>query len=275
MTDQTPPTSDDGLRPPASLTAVPVRRRRKDATIPAPAKPRVNPPSTNAPEQAIVAAKPRKETFGKLRQADTEQPASPVAVTPDEQKLDSAPTAAPSPVNEQPAAALPPEDIIALWESLAGEGSIPALIDLDLGRVAAHWPNSMLLRASGNPRRPNVEVARIFSADPAHNTAPLRIDTMVIDWMMALAREVIHDGVPVHELDPVSADEPGVEYGVIALPFGDSVNAVDHVLCHLYRYAGSPGEATPDHESKNRAPAAKSGRKMMASIFGRRQNAAG
>ena len=100
MTDQTPPNSNDGLRPVASLTAVPVRRRRKNATVPAPTKPRVAPPSTNAPEQAAVAAKPRKETFGKLSQTEPEPVAAPVTATPDDRKPDSAVAVPTSPVDE-------------------------------------------------------------------------------------------------------------------------------------------------------------------------------
>ena len=256
-------TSDSGLRPAASLTSIPVRRRRK-AGAPAP-RPQAGP----APEAAVSPppvephAKPRKEPFGKLREAPV-----PEAVD----------IAVPESSSDEYAAhrttALPPEGIIALWESLLGEASLPALLDLDMAKVASYWPNSLLLRASGSPRRPSVEVARIFSADAAHNAAPLPIGTMTIDWMMALAREVTHDGVPVHELDNVSAEEPGIEYGVIALPFGSEPGVVDHVLCHLYRYEGPPAEEATIRDSRQRGGGPKIGRKMVASIFGRRQTAA-
>lgn len=261
LTDAQP---DNGLRPPASLTSIPVRRRRKSGEAPPRPSSAVQ-PSKHDPADA--PAKPRKEAFGKLRQAPV--PPDPATDTPQDIE----------PVADEFAAhrsaALPPEDIIALWESLAGETSLPALFDLDMARVAAHWPNSLLLRASGSPRRPVVEVARIFSADAAHDAAPLPIDTMTIDWMMALAREVMHDGVPVHELDNVSADDPGVEYGVIALPFGAAPGAVDHVLCHLYRYDGPSPEDAAARDTKARGVGAKAGRRMVASIFGRRQSAAG
>jgi hypothetical protein len=185
-------------------------------------------------------------------------------------------TSAQSRAEEDGTGASPPDGIIALWESLAGEDSIPALLDLDVARIAARWPNSLLLRATGNPRRPQVEVARVFAANAVPNRAPLSIDTMMIDWMMALAREVTHDGVPVHELDNVSAEDPTAEYGLIALPFGASPDAVDHVLCHLYRYEGpSAEEEAASREPKEQPFGHKAGRKVMTSIFGRRQSAAG
>lgn len=263
--------SDDGLRPAASLTSIPVRRRRKsggsDPVVTRPEKQR-----RPVPESTDAPVKPRKESFGKLQ-----VPAAPAVI--------ERPDAEPEPelradedaeavATRRPAPA--PEGIIALWESLAGESAIPSLIDLDLGRIATHWPNSLLLRASGSPRKPTVEVARIFSADAAHEAAALPIDTMTIDWMMALAREVTHDGVPVHELDSVSANAPDVEYGVIALPFGASPETVDHVLCHLYRYDGPSAEeeAAAAREQRERPASARAGRKMVASIFGRRQSPA-
>ncbi|MEK9661836.1 MAG: hypothetical protein VW644_08905, partial [Alphaproteobacteria bacterium] len=145
----------------------------------------------------------------------------------------------------------------------------------DLTKVAAYWPNSLLLRASGGPRRPTVEVSRIFSADAAHDATPLPVDTMTIDWMMALAREVTHDGVPVHELDNVSAADPDAEYGVIALPFGSESGVVDHVLCHLYRYDGPSAEEEAARVNAERAQPARFGRKVAVSIFGRRQPTTG
>lgn len=251
--------SDNGLSPAASLTAIPVRRRRKTGAIVADQKPQRGGAATPEP-----ADKARKETFGKMQPAADAVAPVENDESPDESGFDT-----------PQMSALPPEGIIALWEGITGEAAIPALIDLDVTKVATHWPNSLLLRASGSAKRPIVEVARIFSADAAHNTAPMPIDTMTIDWMMALAREVTHDGVPVHELDNVSAEEPGVEYGVIALPFGDPSGAVDHVLCHLYRYESPPDEQAEMSESKARPGTQRTGRKVIASIFGRRQSAAG
>ena len=259
--------ADSGLKPAASLTSIPVRRRRKtDGII---ARPQAAPRPQPAPEPAETA-RPRKESFGKLRIPEDAQNApapnaAPADTPPQEPSVSISPRGT----------AQPPEGIIALWESLTGDNLLPTLIDLDMGKVAAGWPNSLLLRASGSPRRPSVEVARVFSADAAHDTAPLPIDTMTIDWMMALAREVTHDGVPVHELDNVSADDPSVEYGVIALPFGDATGAVDHVLCHLYRYDGPAAESAPAREHRERPASPKPGRRPFASIFGRRQSAAG
>jgi hypothetical protein len=329
MPDQTPPPfgeTDSGMRPAASLTAIPVRRRSKSGMleISAPKAPRTQ---AEAPVQA--PAKPRKEPFGKLRQTEPapelraarespEPPATPAAASPagasDSSQRPSVapqrPIARPAPppmpaafdepqkVADTPAAAalhqsvgepapavapvhsvrqsttLPPEGIIALWERLAGEESMPRLTGLDMAKVAAHWPNSLLLRAAGSPRRPRVEVARIFSAGPGHDGAPVPVDTMAIDWMMGLAREVAHDGVPVHELGELSADDPAAEYGVIALPFGASPAAVDHVLCHLYRYQRPPDDAAVRPVAE-RPVAPKSARRMVAAIFGRRPQAAG
>ena len=301
--------SDSLLRPAASLTSIPVRRRRKDGAITAASETPKRAPKAAAPAP-LPAAKPRKETFGKAPQTQltAESPVlDPVAETPlqaetqqaEPQQLPTAAqpdhrgTATPSAQSsaageDEPGATTqtagnaqtahtdttqPPEGIIALWESLAGEHTIPSLIDLDTARVAAYWPNSLLLRATGNPRRPDVEVQRVFSSDRAHGSAPLHIDTMMIDWMMALAREVTHDGVPVHELDNVADDDPTVEYGVIALPFGSNPDTVDHVLCHLYRYDGPPAQEETQREPASPANGQKPGRKIMATIFGRRQTA--
>ncbi len=272
MTDHiVPPSSetDSDVSPASSLASIPVRRRRKRGNLPVPPeKPSHQPQS--APAQPPAA--PRKETFGKARLPAVENPEPLVGATaPTNENLPDSATPA---TEENQLATLPTEAIIELWESLADEDAIPSLLDLDVAKVAIHWPNSLLLRATGNPRRPEVEVARIFSADPAHTVAPLPIDTMTIDWMMALAREVTHDGVPVHELDNVSDDDPTVEYGVIALPFGSSPDAVDHVLCHFYRYEGAPDAAYPLPEPEERPAGHKPVRRMMASIFGRRKAAA-
>lgn len=259
--------SDSGLRPPASLTSIPVRRRRKSEGASPPPRPDL--PRQSSPNASDGPTKQRKETFGKLQPVPTSFEETPAEIVPGTGTRTECHSDVPP-----GAAATPPEGIITLWESLAGETAIPSLIDLDLGKIAAHWPNSLLLRASGGPRRPSVEVARIFSVDAAHDAVPLPVDTMTIDWMMALAREVTHDGVPVHELDNVSAADPDAEYGVIALPFGSTPDAVDHVLCHLYRYDGPTAQDEAARAQVERPAPSRSGRKLVASIFGKRQTQA-
>lgn len=106
--------------------------------------------------------------------------------------------------------------------------------DMDPVAIARQWPNSLLLRVSGDGRRPALEVAHMFAPTAGGPTAAIPIDAMTLDWIVGLGREVVSTGGPVHETDAVPTERGPIDCGVIALPFGPEAG-VDHVLCHLYR----------------------------------------
>lgn len=127
-----------------------------------------------------------------------------------------------------------PSAIIDLWEHLAANRLRPKISDLDPLMVARRWPNSLLLRVSDASRRPALEVAHMFAPTAGGPTVAIPIDAMTVDWIVALGREVVSTGSPVHETDAVPTNHGATHCGVIALPFGPE-GGVDHVLCHLYR----------------------------------------
>jgi hypothetical protein len=127
-----------------------------------------------------------------------------------------------------------PAAIIDLWEHLAKNRLRPKISDLDPLMVARRWPNSLLLRVSDTARRPALEVAHMFAPTAGGPTVAIPIDAMTVDWIVALGREVVSTGSPVHETDAVPTNHGATQCGVIGLPFGPEAG-VDHVLCHLYR----------------------------------------
>lgn len=127
-----------------------------------------------------------------------------------------------------------PAAIIDLWEHLAENRLRPKIGDLDPLVVARQWPNSLLLRVSDTSRRPALEVAHMFAPSAGGPTVAIPIDAMTVDWIVALGREVVATGSPVHETDAVPTSHGAINCGVIVLPFGPR-EGVDHVLCHLYR----------------------------------------
>lgn len=152
-------------------------------------------------------------------------------------RSDALPAAAPViDMDETPDCDTPvaPAAIIDLWEHLAENRLRPKISDLDPLMVARRWPNSLLLRVSDTSRRPALEVAHMFAPTAGGPTVAIPIDAMTVDWIVALGREVVSTGSPVHETDAVPTNHGATHCGVIGLPFG-SEGGVDHVLCHLYR----------------------------------------
>jgi hypothetical protein len=211
--------------PAAALTGLVITPREPvklpDATAPAEVLPPSLIPDTLIPTNDDTPALP------------VERPPSPRAFPSRVRPAPSVPVTA-QPVGFQNDERVAPGAVIDLWEHLAANRLRPMLSDLDALVVARQWPNSLLLRATDDSRGSTLEVAHMFAPTAGGPTVAIPIDAMTVDWIVALGREVVSTGSPVHETDAVPTARGAINCGVIALPFGPR-NKVDHVLCHLYR----------------------------------------
>lgn len=223
-----PAETADGRPPPASLTEVPIRRR-KAIELGSPKKQRIV--LAAKPATAMPPAHPASVTAmrpaGKLRSvpppgAETSQPPVPAAR--------SAPTSL----------RLRQEDIVAYWMRLKRGRRYPQGRDLDVEDIGIYWPDCLMLSCSiplpGRRSDPVIaRVARIDSRRPAPPDSHMLYTPMVTEWMLALAREVARTGEPLQDIERFPTAAGPAECRIILLPFGDDRSGVERILCSLCR----------------------------------------
>jgi hypothetical protein len=148
--------------------------------------------------------------------------AAPVAAEP------SAVAAEPAPADGAPSDAESP-DILEYWDSLRGVQDLPMLKDLDRGRVAATWANTVLLAFTA------VEAPRITRV--GDNNGDVEYTGMVTDWILTRGRTSAKRGQPMEEEQRFRVADGWARYRLLMLPFinesGDPSS--EHVLCHITR----------------------------------------
>lgn len=246
---------------PGSLMSVQVRRRSpvsgktNPPRVQAPAPRRQRPPAV-AEEDRPVDANPA------LRRREVESQAAQVAAPPTpsidrspapEPAPPPAPAPAPAPsIDRSPPAETPQadapaepakrEDIVTYWSGLRGGRRYPATSDLNDDRVAAVWPNSILVRCRAGSRA--LEPEKIYSAKGGERhqatsflgSKNLNLSPLMLQWLLSLAAEVVREGRPMSDEDMFPSLTGSIPYQAVALPFSQDQSFIDHVLCHF-----SPG----------------------------------
>jgi hypothetical protein len=120
-------------------------------------------------------------------------------------------------------------DILEYWDSLRGMQDLPVLKDLDRGRVASTWANTVLLAFNA------VEAARITRV--GDNNGDVEYTGMVTDWILTRGRAAAKRGQPMEEEQRFRVTDGWARYRLLMLPFvsesGDLSS--EHVLCHVTR----------------------------------------
>ena len=246
---------------PGSLMSVQVRRR-------SPVTGKTNPPRVQAPavrrqDAPAVAIEDRPiEANPALRRREVESQtahaAPPPAPSIDHRpapapNLDNRPAPAPSIDRSPPAEpqqAEPPdeparyEDIVTYWSGLRGGRRYPATSDLDDNRIAAIWPNSILIRRRAGSRA--MEPEKIYSAKGGdrhqaagfYGSKNLNLSPLMLQWLLSLAAEVVREGRPMSDEEMFPSLTGSIPYQAVALPFSQDQSSIDHVLCHFRPGAG-------------------------------------
>lgn len=196
----------EGPAPPASLASIPLRRQRPRRA------------AAEAPAAAACESAPRR-------------PEATASAGPAPQAARSAAPAAPSGGG----------DILALWKELRGDLRFPSWSELDFGRIAERWPNSLLLRFPGGAEKASPSLEARFSdamraaalRSLANGQARIEYTPLLTEWLIALSREAARAGRPVNDEQTLPAWRGPVRYRAIALPFSDDQAEIDHVLCHV------------------------------------------
>ncbi len=131
-----------------------------------------------------------------------------------------------------------PEEILAYWSRLRGSRLYPSFADLDMDRITADWPNSVLFRCRAGSRA--LEPDRTFGPKGGGTALTLgsepgriELSPMMLQWLLSLAGEAVYNRGPVEDSEAFPAAKQSIGYRAIALPMGESQGAVDHVLCHV------------------------------------------
>lgn len=138
-------------------------------------------------------------------------------------------------------AAPPPADIYAYWVRLRNGRRYPALADLDRGRVASAWPNTLLLSCPPESQRAAGDIQFIRAqklaslASQANATSGIDFTPLLTDWVLSIGREVAKIGKPIEDTDTFPSMSGTVTYRAVVLPLSDYQREVDHVLCHVAR----------------------------------------
>ncbi len=199
--------SDPSVPPTDSLMSVHIRR--------APAASKSKAP---APRRRVV---PREREAGTNR---TQRPAGRTAQhsTPDLQS----------------GGARTPEEIVAYWARLRNGRNFPSTADLDPQRLAADWPNSMLIRcrSGSNVLQPEQTFPGPGANAPGPNH-PVKIDLspLMLQWILSLAGEAAKEKRPVEDIEAFPTRDRSVRYRAFALPLSEDQSDIDHVLCHVYQ----------------------------------------
>lgn len=209
--------------PPGSLTSLRIRRRAVNAQRPA--APERSAPTPPAPQPTEPADAPGQSAAAPERGHPRGEQGPPAETRP-------APQAArPAPVVRKP------QDIVTYWTHLRGARRFPSTADLDDERIAADWPNTILIRCRSGSRV--LEPDRVFSGSGSSQLSGLgqrarvNLSPMMLQWLLGLAGEVVREGRPMADDETFPALSRTVRYRAVALPFSDDQAGVDHVLCHV------------------------------------------
>ncbi len=138
----------------------------------------------------------------------------------------------------QPGGARTPEEIVVYWARLRNGRNFPSTSDLDPQRLAADWPNSMLIRcrSGSNVLQPEQTFPGPGANAPGPNH-PVKIDLspLMLQWILSLAGEAAKEKRPVEDIEAFPARDRSVRYRAFALPLSDDQSDIDHVLCHVYQ----------------------------------------
>lgn len=148
------------------------------------------------------------------------EPEAPVLRLLPEQMLDETPPALPEPAEEDGS-----EDLVDYWDGLRGARAFPALHDLDRARIAALWPNTLLVVVGPS------ELPRITPLGA--NNGEIEYTATVIDWIVARSRSAARRGEPTEAEQRFAVSTGGARYRLLLLPVGSDERKSDHMLCQL------------------------------------------
>lgn len=143
-----------------------------------------------------------------------------------ERALDETPSPPAGPPLEPPEAE-GAEDIVDYWDGLRGARAFPALDDIDRARVAATWPNTVLVAVESS------ELPRITPL--GRNNGEIEYTATVIDWIVARSRSSARRGEPTEAEQRFAISSGGARYYLLMLPVGGDERKSDHVLCQISR----------------------------------------
>ena len=138
----------------------------------------------------------------------------------------------------QPSGPRRPEEIVAYWARLRNGRNFPSTSDLDPQRLAADWPNSMLIRCrSGSKVLQPEETFPGPGANALGPNHPAKIDLspLMLQWVLSLAGEAANEKRPVEDIEAFPTQERSVRYRAFALPLSEDQGEINHVLCHVCR----------------------------------------
>lgn len=203
--DYTETESDSGVSPADSLMSVHIRR------APAPSKRKAPAPRPRAAsrERATGANSSQKPADGTAQNSTPEL---------------------------QPSGPRRPEEIVAYWARLRNGRNFPSTSDLDPHRLAADWPNSMLIRCRSGSKvlQPEETFPGPGAAAPGPNhPAKIDLSPLMLQWVLSLAGEAAKEKRPVEDIEAFPTQERSVRYRAFALPLSEDQSDINHVLCHV------------------------------------------
>ena len=128
------------------------------------------------------------------------------------------------------------EDIVTYWSRLRNGRRFPARADLDSVRIAADWPNSIVVRCRRGSRvlEPEMSFPRVPD-EPGltGSSGGFALSPMVLQWVLALAGEAVQGECPMHDVESFPSQDGSTQYRAVALPLSDDQQGIDHILCHV------------------------------------------
>ncbi len=129
------------------------------------------------------------------------------------------------------------EEITTYWTRLRGSRPYPAVSDLDLKRIAADWPNSILFRCRAGSGALMPDMSFLPRQDggtgPSANDGKIQLSPMMLQWLVSLAEDAVRNQRPVEDVESFPSAERAIGYRAVALPLSDNGSEIDHVLCHV------------------------------------------
>ena len=276
--DQTVQASGHNTAPTGSLTSIQIRRRAPITQKPAPSQPPPSTveAETEAAAELIAAPDTTPQATGpqessvpesaalnvRLDTADnapadgpgdgTQEPEPKTALGSWARRLARAsmrPPARPGPAQARsaPAAAAEPrgpdprgiEGLVAYWTGLRNGRGFPNASDLDEKRIAAEWPNCILMRCRSGSKV--LEPEMIFSGPSEsglgrtaeETTGAVTLSPMMLQWLVSLAGEALRNKSPVEDTEAFPSARESVRYRAVALPLNEDERRNNHVLCHV------------------------------------------
>jgi hypothetical protein len=74
------------------------------------------------------------------------------------------------------------------------------------------------------------------SLGPKTNDGKIQLSPMMLQWLVSLAEDAVHNQRPVEDLESFPSAQKAIGYRALALPLSAGHSDVDHVLCHV-KYA--------------------------------------